>query len=111
MNPGSCTLSPRDDITYVNIFTVFDELDHVKGRTLCEGIKKLRNSTGIERVAKGVQLLLLTIVIASVSELVCETFGSIMRSWGWLTNCNFSPLQQLRSNLSHTPRIHRQQKS
>ena len=78
MNPGSCTLSPRDDITYENIFTVFDELDHVKGRTLCEGIKKLRNSTGIERVAKGVQLLLLTIVVASVSELVCETFGSIM---------------------------------
>ena len=50
-----------------------------KGRTLVEGIKKLwRDKKRITRVPKGVQLLVLTCCVASVTEAICETFGSVM---------------------------------
>ena len=49
-----------------------------KGRTLVEGIKKLwRDKKRITRVPKGVQLLVLTCCVASVTEAICE-IGSVM---------------------------------
>ena len=68
----------REDVTPEGIRTLIDELRLVNGRSLCEGIKKLWRSPGLNRVPKGVQLVLLSVAVASVSEAVCETFGSVM---------------------------------
>ena len=71
--------SLNEDVTADNIGILIRELEMQKGRTLVEGIKKLwRDKKRITRVPKGVQLLVLTCCVASVTEAICETFGSVM---------------------------------
>ena len=69
----------NEDVTLDNIDILVKELRLKNARTLVEGIKKLWwQKTSIRRVPKGVQLLLLTCCIASCTEAICETLGSVM---------------------------------
>ena len=71
--------SLNEDVTADNIGILIRELEMQKGRTLVEGIKKLwRDKKRITRVPKGVQLLVLTCCVASITEAICEIFGSVM---------------------------------